>query len=276
MPVNNIRQTRLRPADPGKLTGMNATDLLSVPFRAGATLRQRRFFHPVGVLALGRLERLAPPGTGLPVESGPALSRVSKGVGSPGGLPDFAGLAWRMMPSAFAATPWDVLLVSAGAAPPPLDRVALRPVSSWASAPYSSLMPLRHQGRLWWVRARVCTELGSGLSLDLVRAAVNGEGLVFDIEQACGRADFAPLARLTLSAVRSGDPAEPSFDPILHTAPDVVLWPDWLRHLREEAYRGSREGRPGGQSGGSDFGGSATSGVSPRSTSAGSGGDLVW
>lgn len=231
---------------------MKASDLVAAPFAAGAALRHRRFFHPTGVLADGTLERLAPPGTGLPIESGSVLARVSKGVGTPGGLPDFAGLAWRMAPAPFAATPWDVLLVSAGVggASATLNRVLLRPVTSWSEAPYSSLMPLRHADELWWVRARLTTPLGSGgLSLDVIGERIGAGGLTFDIEQACGGDSFAPLARLTLTGVVAGETRyadgehDVSFDPVQHTAPGVVVWPGWLRDLRALAYRSSRQGR---------------------------------
>lgn len=172
---------------------MHASDLLTRPIRAGAALRHRRLFHPCGVLARGTLERLAPPGDGLPVESGTVVARVSKGVGTPGALPDFAGFAWRMSPGPFVATPWDVLLVSAGlGAGNTVNRLLLRPVVSWSEAMYSSLMPLQHAGRLWWE-----------------------EQPDHDI----------------------------AFDPVLHTAPDVRVWPRWLRDLRRLAYRSSRKGR---------------------------------
>lgn len=36
--------------------------------------------------------------TGLPVASGEVIGRLSKGVGLPGGLADFAGPAWQMVP----------------------------------------------------------------------------------------------------------------------------------------------------------------------------------
>ena len=75
------------------------SDIAALPVRLGAAARNRRLFHPVGVLAHGTLERVAAPQTGLPMASGEVIGRVSKAVGLPGGLPDIAGLAWRM-PSA--------------------------------------------------------------------------------------------------------------------------------------------------------------------------------
>lgn len=225
---------------------MKASDIAAVPIAAGAALRHRRFFHPNGVLANGSIERLAPPGEGLPVESGAIVGRLSKAVGTPGALPDAAGLAWRMSPGAFAATAWDMLLVSAGfgSADALPNRVLLRAVTSWSAAPYSSLLPLRHGDDLWWVRARLTTPVQGGLSLAAARTAIDGDGLQFHVEQSCGTAGFGPLASLTLHEVIA-DPAEHdvSFDPVRHTAPDVAVWPKWLRDFRSLAYRSSREGR---------------------------------
>ena len=231
------------------MIGVKASDLAALPIAAGAALRQRRLFHPTGVLAHGSIERLAPPGEGLPVESGDIVGRVSKAVGTPGSLPDAAGLAWRMPPAPFAATPWDVLLVSAGFGSSTVlpNRVALRPVTSWSEALYSSLLPLRFQDDLWWIRARATTSVGgSGLSLQAVRQRINDGGLEFDIEQACGNGDFEPMATLRLTEVvplaQEGD-HDVAFDPVRHTAPDVAVWPDWLRNFRALAYASSREGR---------------------------------
>ncbi|GAY13765.1 phosphodiesterase [Mycobacterium sp. shizuoka-1] len=228
---------------------MKTSDLAALPIAAGAALRQRRLFHPVGVLATGSIERLAPPGEGLPVESADVVGRISKAAGTPGSLPDAAGLAWRIPPGAFAATPWDVLLVSAGfgsnATVP--NRVALRAVTSWSQAPYSSLLPLRYHDELWWIRAHLITPVdGPGLSLAAVRRRIADSGLEFDIEQACGRAAFEPMATLRLTGTISPDTADDhdvSFDPVRHSAPGVQVWPDWLRNVRGLAYRNSRKGR---------------------------------
>ncbi|APE19424.1 phosphodiesterase [Mycobacterium sp. WY10] len=228
---------------------MKVSDLAALPIAAGAALRQRRFFHPVGVLANGTIERMSPPGEGLPVESGTILGRMSKAVGTPGSLPDAAGLAWRMPPSPFAATPWDVLLATAGFGSSALlpNRVALRPVTSWSEAWYSSLLPLRYEDDLWWIRARLTIPVsGSGLSLQAVHEHINGDGLDFDVEQACGNGEFEPLATLRLTEVvplAQHAEHDVAFDPVRHSAPEVRVWPEWLRNFRESAYRSSREGR---------------------------------
>ena len=177
------------------------------------------------------------------MESCDVIGRVSKGIGLRGALPDIAGLAWRIpVPSDLrSCTPWDVLLAST--VPGKIGRVLLAPVTSWSGATFTSLMPLRLKGGMWWVRARLVSDIEApGLSLDTIRDQIDSGGVEFDIEQAAGTGGFLPLARLTLRHV---DPSNDdiAFDPTLHTDPDVQLVPHWLSGFRGAAYRRSREGR---------------------------------
>lgn len=222
----------------GYTARVGISDVAALPVRLGAAVRSRRLFHPVGVLAQGTLERVAPAGEGLPVNSGDVVGRVSKGVGLPGGLPDIAGLAWRMDPPA-ASTPWDVLLASTVR-----SRLLLAPIARWSGATFSSLMPFRHDDGVWWIRATLTTDIDvPGLSLDAIRNRVRSTGVEFMIEQAAGTGGFLPLARLTLARPRADDI---SFDPVVHTDPDVQPIPQWLTDFRRAAYRRSREGRDAG------------------------------
>jgi len=225
---------------------VQASDIAALPIRLGAALRRRQLFHPDGVLAEGILERTAPPDEGLPMESCAVIGRVSKAVGLRGALPDIAGLAWRIPPppDLRSCSPWDVLLVSTVGSS--IGRVLLRPLSSWSDATFSSLMPLRFKGGLWWVRARLVSDIdASGLSLDTIQDQIASGGVEFDIEQAAGTGGFLPLARLTL---RHLDPSrdDVAFDPVLHSDPEVELAPRWLSDFRRAAYRRSREGSGAG------------------------------
>jgi hypothetical protein len=217
------------------------SDLATLPVRLGSAARGRRLFHPVGVLAEGILERTALDSDGLPMRTCDVIGRVSKGIGLPGAAPDIAGLAFRIPPpqDLRSCGPWDVLLASTAAG----SRFGLAPAASWPGATFSSLMPLRYRDRVWWVRARLATEINAkGLALDSIESEINSGGIEFDIEQAPRRGEFRPLAKLTLRHV---DPScdDIAFDPALHTDCDVALLPGWLTNFRRAAYRRSRQGR---------------------------------
>ena len=221
---------------------MKASDIVALPLQLGSAVRHRRVFHPLGVLAAGRIERTASPGEGLPVESSDIVARVSKAIGVPGGLPDLIGLAWRMPPKDGEGTPWDVLTVSAGSGR--LTRFALRPTLSWTGTTTSTLMPLRRADGWWWVTAELTTDVGPGLSLNAVRDGIADGGMAFDVRQAHGSGPFRPLAHITLTrAIPTDDEHDVSFDPTRNTRDGVGLGPEWLTDLRERAYLRSRRGR---------------------------------
>ncbi|BBZ74271.1 phosphodiesterase [Mycobacterium paraseoulense] len=222
---------------------MSVSDLVALPFQWGAAIRGKRLFHPIGVLAEGFIERTAPAGEGLPISSSEVVARVSKAGGTPGALPDFVGLAFRVTPPQ-AAGPWDILVVSSGSGV--LSRaLALRPAISWSGQTLNTLMPLHYRGANWWLRARIESELdGPGLSLDSVRERLQHDPIAVSLDQACGRGDFTPLGRLTLTGALDPERApDVSFDPVVNTAPGVSLHPRWLADLRARAYRRSRHGR---------------------------------
>lgn len=223
---------------------MNLSDFASAPFRWGSALRQRRVFHPDGVLAEGLIERVAPAHSGLPVPSGGVVARVSKAVGMPGALPDVIGLALRIMPQADLNGGWDILLASAGSGL--VGRtIGLRPVTSWTGHTMTSLVPLRYREINWWLRARIATRIdGVGVSLASVRDQLDRGEIEVELDQARGTSYFCPLARATLTGVFTPQLGKDvSFDPVRHTAAGVELYPRWLADLRARAYDRSREGR---------------------------------
>jgi hypothetical protein len=234
---------RLPDASWGIRQAVQVSDIVGLPLGLGSAIRRRRVFHPVGVFANGSIERLAPLGCGLPVESSNIVARMSKGVGLPGGLPDIVGLAWRMPPQGSATTPWDVLLASAGAGV--VARYLLRPVTSWSGVALSSLMPLRYHGDNWWISARITTDIGGrGVSLASIETQIGSGGVQVSIEQArSSTGSFQPLATLTLDEVLPAGANDTAFDPTRYSAPEVDLFPAWLTDLRRDAYRRSRQGR---------------------------------
>ncbi|WP_297593516.1 phosphodiesterase [Mycobacterium sp.] len=223
---------------------MSVLDLVAMPFQWGSAIRGKRIFHPIGVLAEGFIERVAPVGQGLPMPSSDIVARVSKASGTPGPLPDFIGLAFRLPPPDPADTPWDILLVSSGSGV--LSRaVTLRPTASWSGQTLTTLMPSHFQGNNWWLRARTPDDIGgTGLSLDSIRERLERGKIEIALDQACGSGDFTPLAHLTLTtAVDPERHQDVSFDPVVNTAPGLSLRPRWLADLRARAYRQSRDGR---------------------------------
>lgn len=218
---------------------MNAAEIAALPFRAGAALRHARVFHPDGVLCGGHLRRVADEGDGLPIAGGEVVGRISKGVGTPSGVPDFAGLAWRTR-SVGGGRPWDVLTVSANA------RVLLRPTTSWTSAEFSTLMPYGYDDEVYWLRARMTSPTDvDGLGLDVVRERLHAAPITFDVEQARGRSEFTRVAVLEFDRALDSQwpPEDVAFDPTLNVAPGVELLPRWLTAVRRRAYRSSRQGR---------------------------------
>ena len=242
--ITEVKRDRscFSPDTKGHTGHMKVSEIAAVPIELGAAVRHRRLFHPNGVLANGTLERVAPPGEGLPLDSCDIVGRVSKAVGLPRGVADFAGLAWRMAPLRPSATPWDILLASTRGGDLP-SRVWLWPATSWSGVAVSSLMPMRYGGQLWWLRARMATDVNSqGLALQPICEHIAHGGLQFEVEQACGRGRFTPVARLRLSDVIT-DGQDITFDPTLNSAPGVQLAPAWLTDFRRAAYRRSRAGR---------------------------------
>lgn len=222
---------------------MNLFELAALPFQWGSAIRGKRLFHPIGVLAEGFIERVAPAGHGLPITSSEIVARVSKATGTPAALPDFIGLAFRV-PAPPSDKPWDILLVSSGSGV--LSRaVALRPATSWNGQTLTTLMPLHYQDNNWWLRARTSSEIGgAGLSLDSVRTKLGRSNIEIALDQACGRGDFTRLACITLTtAIDPERDHDVSFDPVLNTAPGLSLHPRWLADLRARAYQHSRDGR---------------------------------
>lgn len=217
-------------------------ELLGFPFRAASALRHARAFHPNGVDFTGTLVRLIPEDSGLPLDSCEVSVRISKGVGTPSGHADVAGLALRLPPSRTDASSWDVLL--AGSATGTVGRMVPWPSTSWNTAHLSALMPLKYRGRLWWLRARITAPTFDNMSVDDIRDAIQSNRVSIVIEQACGSSEvYEPAAMVHSVTLRPSELEPDAFDPVLNSPAEVRPQPEWLRALRLSAYRNSRTGR---------------------------------
>ncbi|MFI9008043.1 hypothetical protein ACIGNX_12500 [Actinosynnema sp. NPDC053489] len=200
-----------------------APDLLENAFRALADARDAKAFHPRGRWFEGTLTTTFDPALPLPVGEVEVCGRLSKGVGTPGGLPDVLGLAFRL------PGPWDVLLSTCAAV------VLPRPARTWTSARYGSVTPFRHGGRLVWLAAvpdrssRVRSAALADLPAEL--------GFTLEVGPS-----WRPVGRLVARPL-DVDRDLPALDPVRNRPPDVDLAPAFLARARERAYRGSRRGR---------------------------------
>ncbi|MEO9326855.1 hypothetical protein [Gordonia aurantiaca] len=216
-------------------------DLLTTPFRWAAALRHARVFHPDGLLCGGKASVSGD--HPLPFRTGPVIVRLSKGIGTPGSLPDIVGVAIRFPGTGgnpeSSAGAWDLLL----AGPAPLSgRVPIPlPSTHWAPTAVSSLTPYRFDNELYWIRARIEEPTGpSGLSIEDLAACLRmNRKIVLILEAGFGR--FVPIARIELDHALTG--LDVDFDPILNRPDGVEFAPSWLGDLRRRAYRESREGR---------------------------------
>ncbi|QQQ74354.1 hypothetical protein IOD16_24600 [Saccharothrix sp. 6-C] len=197
-------------------------DLVEPAFRGLAAARDAKAFHPRGRWFDGTLTTTFDPALPLPVGVTEVSGRLSKGAGTPGGLPDVLGLAFRL------PGPWDVLLSTCVA------RVLPRFARTWTSGRYGSISPFRWRGRLVWLAAvpddhRLRSTSLAGLPAEL--------GFTLEVG-----APWRPVGRLVVRPL-DVDRDLPALDPIRNRPPGLDLAPAALARVRERAYRGSRRGR---------------------------------
>jgi len=210
-------------------------------FAALATVRAARAFHPTGALVRARLllTDAASPAVralGGPDER-PALVRVSKGAGTPGGLPDLLGVAVRVDT---AAGPVDLLFTTV--APVRGVRVVLAPATGWGTLPYSTLLPYRADDG-----TRVTLGLEAedptrarGADPQRLAAAVGAEPVGFRLVEKRAGADWSPVGRLVLEEPLP-EQDRVAFDPVVNAHPRLRPV-SFLADVRAWAYAGSRRG----------------------------------
>lgn len=217
-----------------------AASVVRTTFAAGANLRHARVFHPNGLNLAGRLhaepefEHLFGAGERA------VIARLSKGAGTPGGLPDVLGFAFRVLDR--HDEPWDFALATTGRGP--LGRFLITPARSWVRAGYGSLMPYR-VGKTMpvWFFAEPDTGQPTSASLAAMTEHLSEHPISFELQ---ARGMTGPAARVATLTLRLAEPAEHRtdfFDPMLNHPDGVELLPRIVGRVREFAYAGSRNGR---------------------------------
>jgi hypothetical protein len=243
--------------------------VMRTAFKAVASLRGDRVFHPHGVALTGVLRLGAEQGAAarsalaqLPRGTGdlPVVARMSKGVGLPGALPDALGLALRIplvapvdtssesvavtVTGGLGNPAWDVLLISSADSMP--GKFLPLPARSWDGAHFGTLMAYRDGGStLFWLHARV---EGADGRIEASTAAlaelITDAGLVLGLYASGIRGGLARIGEVRLRRVLSVEAEpQPTFDPVRNCPPGVELAPRWLAGMRTNAYQGSRRER---------------------------------
>ena len=220
---------------------------VAMPFRAGTALRGARVFHPEGFLCRGTWEidersPAAPEAAALqPGARYDVTARVSRGAGFPQALPDFFGIAVRLV-DAYGAGRHQDLLINSSSGLPVLHHLFL-PAPRWFAQTYSTCLPYRAGGPPFLIGLLPPPDRGPGPPLRAMRATV-AAGVAFGVAVCAPLGRWARVGTLSLR------------EPLLATAGDVDFDPwnsggglvpaTWLNRLRREAYRQSRvaRGRP--------------------------------
>ena len=203
--------------------------LVSAAFTKLARWRAARAFHPRGELFDARVsltERASATANALGgTGERPALVRLSKGAGTPGGLPDLLGVAVRTEVGGHVL---DVLFTSG-------NRM-LVPSGGWARRPYTTLLPYTAAG----IRVVLGLEPEDPQEAASADPAAAVTPLAFTLTERERHRPRRPIGRLVLERPHSGDPL--AFDPALNAHPQLHPARP-LRRLRAWAYTGSRRGR---------------------------------
>ena len=217
---------------------------IAVPFRFGTALRGASVFHAQGFLCRGVWEvdsvsELTRDAIVLrPGARHDVVARVSRGVGLPEALPDFFGIAVRLV-DAYGPGDHQDLLINSSSGLPVLHHLFL-PAPRWFAQPYSTCLPYRSGSKPFLIGLQPPPERGPAPALNAMRAAVQNR-VEFGITVA------GPLGRWRrVGTLELRDPISPlagdvDFDP-WNTGGGLTP-ATWLNRIRREAYRQSRRAR---------------------------------
>ncbi|NKX86339.1 phosphodiesterase [Nocardia coubleae] len=226
--------------DKATLTDLPNT-VVRTAFQAGAKVRHARVFHPRGLRLAGRFHAAADfvPWFG-PGERA-VIGRLSKGIGTPTGIPDVLGLAFRVLDR--DDHPWDFALATTGRGT--LGRFVITAARGWDRACFGSLMPYRFgDDSPVWLFAEPLDDLPGTASLQALRDHLDNDHLLrFSLTAEPLGGEPIPVGELDLRRAEPGEYRTDFFDPILNRPAGVALVPHALDRFRESAYTGSRRGR---------------------------------
>src|ERR671916_2749744 len=175
---------------------------VAMPFRAGTALRGARVFHPEGFLCRGTWEidersPAAPEAAALqPGARHDVIARVSRGAGLPDALPDFFGIAVRLV-DAYGPGAHQDLLINASSGLPVLHHLFL-PAPRWFTQSYSTCLPYRAGAGPFLIGLLPPSEPGPAPPLEAMRAAV-GAGVAFGIAVSASLGRWRSIGVLQLS-----------------------------------------------------------------------------
>ncbi|NEW37626.1 phosphodiesterase [Nocardia cyriacigeorgica] len=209
-------------------------------FEAGARIRHGRVVSSRGLRLSGRFhaedEYVSLFGDG----ERAVIARLSKGIGTPAGLPDVLGLAFRTLDR--DEHPWDVVLATTGSGG--LGRLAITPARGWASARYGSLLPYRFgNSGLTWLFAEPDNDQPATASLDAMAEHLRENTLGFVVTVQGLGTPRRVAGELVLHYAEPREHRTDFFDPMLNHPAEVTLVPEIVTRIRERAYIGSRRGR---------------------------------
>ncbi len=211
--------------------------------------RGARVFHPVGVAHRGVLTVYPEPGRsyGVPLLDVPAeheaVVRLSRGAGTPQGLPDVLGLAIRLLDAHGPGASQDLLLNTAGRLP--LARQVFIPATGVLERTYSSVLPYSLDGVRYYVGAHPVREAGGLLHrFDAVQRAAESGLLRFRIVVARPLGAWQHVATLRLDERLPDAEAESlAYDVFANTGGGIAP-AGLLQTLRRSSYRLSQQVRP--------------------------------
>ncbi|MGS2810553.1 phosphodiesterase [Nocardia sp. MW-W600-9] len=216
--------------------------VVAAVFRTAASVRHARVFHPRGIRLAGRFRpaRKYEPWFGAGDRA--VIARLSKGFGSPVGVPDVLGLAFRVLDR--DDHPWDFALATTGRGT--LGRFVFTPARSWSTACFGSLLPYRFADAApaWLFAEPLDAEaLPNTASLQAIGDYVDDQVIRYTLTADGLGGPAETIGELDLRRAEPGEHRTDFFDPVLNHPAEVALVPDVVNRLRESAYLGSRRGR---------------------------------